>query len=152
VTPGKVRAAVPDDLTAIAHIVRTAYEPWVRSIGVRPAPLDSDYAALISRKVVYVHGDDEPTGVIVLVPEEDVLLIENVAVRPDRQGEGIGRTLLAFAELTARRGGRAAVRLYTHSEMAGNLELYESLGYEVTGHEPLDRGHRVHLRKDLLPS
>jgi GNAT superfamily N-acetyltransferase len=150
--PGTVRAAVADDLAAIEHIVRTAYAPWVRSIGVRPAPLDSDYAELISRGVVFVHGDDEPNGVIVLVPEEDVLLIENVAVRPDRQGEGIGRALLAFAELTALRGGRPAVRLYTHSEMAGNLDLYESLGYEVTGHGPLDRGHRVHLRKDLLPS
>lgn len=149
---GTVRTAVPGDLTAIEHIVRTAYEPWVRSIGVRPAPLDSDYAALITRGVVFVHGADEPTGVIVLVPEEDVLLIENVAVRPDRQGQGIGRTLLAFAEVTALRGGRAAVRLYTHSEMAGNLGLYEALGYEVTGHEPLDRGHRVHLRKDLHPS
>ena len=144
-----VRMAEPADRAAIEEIVEAAYQPWVRTIGVRPAPLDADYSVLISRGQVFVSGVGEPTGVIVLVPEPDVLLIENVAVRPDRQGEGIGRALLAFAETQARGSGRSAVRLYTHSAMASNVALYVRLGYVVTHREPLDIGHLVHLRKDL---
>ena len=148
---GTVRAAVRADRAAVEDIVRAAYEPWVRAIGVRPAPLDADYASLISQGSVFVCGTDELTGVIVLIPEEDVLLIENVAVRPDRQGEGIGQSLLAFAELQAQQSGRAAVRLYTHSEMASNIALYERLGYAVTHHQPVDREYLVHMRKDVGP-
>jgi GNAT superfamily N-acetyltransferase len=39
-------------------------------------------------------------GLIVLIEEADHVLVENVAVDPGRQGEGIGRALLAFAEGT----------------------------------------------------
>jgi len=146
-----VRSARPADRAAVEEIVHAAYEPWVRTIGVRPAPLDADYGALISGGLVFVCGADELTGVIVLVPEADVLLIENVAVRPDRQGEGIGRALLAFAEAEARGGGRPAVRLYTHSGMASNVALYERLGYVVTHRQPLDTGYLVHMRKQVAP-
>lgn len=146
-----VRMAGSADRAAIEQIVQAAYEPWVRTIGVRPAPLDADYGALISRGVVFVCGVGELTGVIVLVPEPDVLLIENVAVRPDRQGEGIGRSLLAFAEDQVRDSDRSAVRLYTHSAMASNVALYERLGYVVTHRQPLDVGHLVHMRKEVAP-
>jgi GNAT superfamily N-acetyltransferase len=144
-----VRTPQAADRAAIEEIVQAAYEPWVRTIGVRPAPLDADYGALISRRLVFVCGVGELAGVIVLVPEPDVLLIENVAVRPDRQGEGIGRTLLAFAEAQARGSGRSAVRLYAHSAMASNVALYERLGYLVTHRQPLDVGHLVHMRRDI---
>ncbi len=144
-----VRTAVSADRADVEGIVRAAYEPWVRTIGVRPAPLDADYGSLISRGLVFVCGADELTGVIVLIPEDDVLLIENVAVRPDRQGEGIGRTLVTFAEAEARGGGCSAVRLYTHSKMVSNVKLYEALGYVVTGHEPIDDGHLVHMWKTV---
>jgi len=137
------------DRAAVEEIVQAAYEPWVRTIGVRPAPLDADYGALISRGLVFVCGVGQLAGVIVLVPEPDVLLIENVAVRPDRQGEGIGQTLLAFAEAHARDSDRSAVRLYTHSAMASNVALYERLGYVATYRQPLDVGHLVHMRKDI---
>ena len=151
ITRDAVRAAVPADRAAVEDIVRAAYEPWVRLIGVRPSPLDADYASLIARGLVFVCGADELTGVIVLVPEDDVLLIENVAVRPDRQRAGIGRTLLAFAETQARRGGCAVVRLYTHSDMVSNIKLYGTLGYAVTDHEPVGHGYLVHMRKAVDP-
>lgn len=132
-------------------IVHRAYQPWVERIGARPAPLDADYASLIAAGSVYVTGASGPDGLIVLVPEEGVLLVENVAVRPDRQGQGTGRRLLAFAESEARRLGLGALRLFTHIGMPDNIQLYQSLGYVVTGYQPVDVGHLVHFRKDLDP-
>jgi ribosomal protein S18 acetylase RimI-like enzyme len=84
------------------------------------------------------------------VPEPEVLLVENVAVRPSLHGRGLGRRLLAFAEDEARRLGLPAVRLYTNEKMGRNIALYEKLGYEVTGRQPVgERGHIVLMHKDL---
>lgn len=146
-----VRPATPADRTAVEDVVHQAYEPWVARIGARPGPLDADYASLIAAGSVYVTGADDLDGLIVVVPEEGVLLVENVAVRPDRQGQGIGRRLLAFAESEAQRLGLGALRLFTHIGMTSNIQLYQALGYVVTGYQPVDVGHLVHFRKDLVP-
>ena len=77
-------------------------------------------------------------GLIVLVPEPVVLLVENVAVDPLFQGRGPGRTLLAHAEVTAREAGLPSLRLYTHRPMTANIALYEALGYTVTAPDTKD--------------
>lgn len=64
-----------------------------------------------------------------MVREPDHILIENVAVDPSRQGEGIGRTLLAFAEVYARKSRINTLRLYTNAAMTENLALYLRLDY-----------------------
>jgi GNAT superfamily N-acetyltransferase len=50
---------------------------------------------------------------IVLLPKPDHLLLDNIAVAPARQGSGLGRWLLAFAEAEAVRRGYGEIRLYT---------------------------------------
>lgn len=143
----RVRTATAADQAAVEEIVRAAYEPWAKSLGVRPQPLEADYAALIEAGHVFV--TDALDGLIVLVPEEDCLLIENVAVRPDRQGRGIGHRLMSFAEDHARALGLPALRLYTNEKMTSNIGLYASLGYRETAREPIGGGGRiVHMRKN----
>jgi GNAT superfamily N-acetyltransferase len=146
-----IRVAAATDRGAVEELVREAYRPWVPVVGGRPQPMDADYARLIADERVYVTGPAGagPDGLIVLVPEEDGLLVENVAVRPGLHGRGIGRRLLAFAEQEARRRGLPAVRLYTHERMTSNIDLYERLGYRQTGREPIGGGDLVHLRKPV---
>jgi len=144
-----VRPAVAADQGVVEDIVAQAYGPWVAELGGRPAPMDADYAALIAAGSVYVVGGPDVAGVIVLTAEPDVLVVDNVAVRPDRQGNGIGRELLAFAETTAERLDLPTIRLFTHAKMTSNIRLYESLGYNVTGRQPIEGGHLVHMRKRL---
>jgi ribosomal protein S18 acetylase RimI-like enzyme len=50
-------------------------------------------------------------AIIVLLPKPDFLLLDNIAVRRDCQGRGLGRQLIAFAEAEARRMGFAELRL-----------------------------------------
>src|SRR5205085_11913947 len=88
-------------------------------------------------------------AIIVLVPQPDHLLLDNIAVQPDRQGQGLGRRLIAFAEAEVRRLGFAELRLYTHEKMVENIALYKRLGFVETG-----RGHqsgydRVFMTKPL---
>jgi GNAT superfamily N-acetyltransferase len=97
--------------------------------------MDDDHGEQVRRGLVHVaeDGRDEDTaivGLIVLIEDGDRLLIENVAVDPDRQGEGVGRLLLDFAEDQARRAGIGTLTLYTHEKMTENIALYGRLGYE----------------------
>jgi GNAT superfamily N-acetyltransferase len=148
-----VRSAVPADRGAVERTVLAAYGHWAEVIGMRPLPMDADYGRLIREGHVFVVGPAD--GLIVLVPEDDVLLVENVAVRPSSQGRGVGRSLLAFAERRARLLGLPALRLYTNEKMTSNISLYTSLGYRLgyreTARELHAGRHTVHMRKDLPP-
>jgi ribosomal protein S18 acetylase RimI-like enzyme len=149
--PVTTRRATPADADALAEIASRAYLPYVERMGgLRPAPLDADYAASIARDVVWVavHGE-QVAGYVALVDEPAVTLLENVAVDPSRQGRGIGRLLIAIAEEHARATGTDAVRLYTHSSMRESRRLYARLGYAVVGRRSEDAFHRVFFEKRL---
>jgi ribosomal protein S18 acetylase RimI-like enzyme len=140
-----VRQATPTDQARVEEIVRAAYQPWVEVIGMRPLPMEADYAALTEAGQVWLLDD----GLIVLAPEDGVLLVENVAVHPDAQGRGLGRRLLAFAEERARLLGLPELRLYTNLKMLSNIALYERLGYVREAEESIQGRHAVHMRKRL---
>ncbi|MEV4168610.1 GNAT family N-acetyltransferase [Nonomuraea sp. NPDC049709] len=144
-----MRLAEQSDVVAVERLVRDAYTPWIEIIGMRPLPMEADYAALVAAG--RVHVTDGLEGLVVLVPEDGVLLVENVAVRPELHGKGIGRALMAYAEDEARRLGLRALRLYTNVKMAANIALYESLGYVETGREGVEGRAAVLMRKQLSP-
>src|SRR5260370_28733503 len=116
-----LRTARPEDRTAVEAIVNAAYSIYVERIGKPPGPMLDDYAGLIAAGAVTVLEDPEGAiaALIVLLPKSDHLLLDNIAVQPGRQGQGLGRRLIAFAESQARRLGYAELRLYTHETMTG---------------------------------
>ncbi len=133
-----MRPARPDEAEAVGALVEAAFSRHIAAVGGRPMPMDDDHAARITRGEQYVIDGDEPgtlAASIVLVEETDHLLVNNVAVAPDRQRQGHGRTLLAFAEDEARRRGLPEIRLHTHARMADNLIMYPRLGYVEAGRE-----------------
>lgn len=134
-----IRRAAPQNRKEVEAIVAAAYSPYVGRIGKPPGPMLDDYAALIARGAVSVlEADGLIAAIIVLLPKPDHLLLDNIAVRPDRQGQGLGRRLIEFAEAEARRLGYPELRLYTHEKMTENIALYRRLGFEGTG-----RGHQA---------
>jgi GNAT superfamily N-acetyltransferase len=147
-----LRTARPDDCAAVETIVNAAYSVYIGRIGKAPGPMLDDYSGLIASGAVSVLED--PDGVIaaliVLLAKPDHLLLDNIAVHPDRQGRGLGRRLIAFAESEALRlGYDLGLRLYTHERMTENIALYTRLGFRETG-----RGHdagydRVFMKKAL---
>src|SRR5207248_3702868 len=116
-----------------------------------PGPMLDDYAALIAAGAVSVleEADGVIAALIVLLPRPDHLLLDNIAVRPDRQGRGLGRRLVDFAESEARRLGYAELRLYTHATMTENIALYKRLGFEETGRGEQAGYDRVFMAKRL---
>ena len=79
------------------------------------------------------------------------MLIENVAVDPRWQREGLGRRLMAFAEDEARRRSLATMLLYTNERMVENIALYTRLGYLETERRPSAAGDStiVYMAKRL---
>ncbi|HLZ70954.1 MAG TPA: GNAT family N-acetyltransferase [Dehalococcoidia bacterium] len=137
-----IRPARQHDAVAAAACVTAAYELYLPRMGVRPAPMLADYAALIAAGHVWVLVEDNALrGLIVLIAEPDHLFIENVAVQPEAQGRGYGRRLLDFADAEARRLRLPELRLYTNELMTENLGLYAHLGY-VEVDRRLDGGYR----------
>jgi ribosomal protein S18 acetylase RimI-like enzyme len=146
----ELRRSRPDDVPAIGALVEAAYAPWATRVGRRPAPMDADHAGPVSEGGSWVaEADGRIAGVLEVRPERGHLLLEDVAVHPDRQGEGIGRALIAHAEALAVEAGLPEVRLYTNERMHENVALYAELGYQETGRGEQDGFRRVFLRKRL---
>ena len=57
--------------------------------------------------------------------------IEQVSVRPERQGEGIGASLVDEVRAWGGAAGRSAVTLTTFDDVPWNRPLYEHLGFTV---------------------
>lgn len=152
-TAGPVRTIRPAraaDLPRIQAIVAAAYAKYIPRMGKKPGPMLDDYAAHLREGTVWVlEAEAGVAGLVVLLPQADHLLLDNVAVDPAFGGRGIGRALIAFAEAEARRRGFAEIRLYTHETMSENIALYPRLGYEET-HRGEQAGYRrVFMRKRL---
>ncbi len=78
------------------------------------------------------------------------LLLENIAVLPAAQGQGIGSRLLALAENQARNLHLSEIQLYTNEAMTENLAYYPRHGYIETHRAEQDGFQRVFFRKRVI--
>jgi ribosomal protein S18 acetylase RimI-like enzyme len=146
----RIRAATAADVPAIVDIADQAYRDYIARMGKPPGPMLDDYSARVLEGAVSVLEEGAAiAGIIVLLPATNYMLLDNVAVSPARQGFGLGRRLLAFAEAEALRRGYHEIRLYTHQTMVENQRLYASIGYEETGRSTEAGYDRVFMHKQL---
>ena len=149
-SPVPLRRAADADAPAVRAVVRAAYAKYVPRMDREPMPMTADYARAVRTHQIWLAGDaPDIDAVLELVPHDDHLLVENIAVRPACQGAGLGRQLLDFAENEARRQGFDELRLYTHITMTENVTMYAHLGWEETHRGGQDGFERVFMRKFL---
>ena len=143
-----IRLATSADVAAVTQLVNDAYSIYIARNGKVPGPMRDDYSALVRDRRVHVLDEDATIfGVLVLIPERDAMLLDNIAVSPRAQGRGFGKILMQFAEDQARAAGFAAIRLYTQDIMTENIALYTRLGYVET-HRAKEIGlMRVYMTK-----
>ncbi|SDE18911.1 GNAT family N-acetyltransferase [Limimaricola pyoseonensis] len=145
-----IRPATAADAAEVRDCARRAYARYVAAIGREPAPMTADYAALIAAGEVHVAaGPDGLMGFVVFREDDGHMLLENVAVRPEAAGRGLGRRLIGRCEAAARDLGLPEIRLYTNARMADNLAIYPRLGYAETGRRHEDGFDRVFFAKRL---
>ncbi|MGW7068359.1 GNAT family N-acetyltransferase [Streptomyces sp. NPDC054855] len=144
----RIRLATAADVPAVKAVTDAAYHPYIERIGVVPVPMEADHAADVAAGRVYVTGDPV-VGVLVLVPHEDHLFLDSIAVHPEAAGQGVGRRLLAFVDERARSLGLPEVRLYTNALMWENQKIYPRYGYEMVERRVDGPYDRYHYRKRI---
>jgi GNAT superfamily N-acetyltransferase len=130
-----IRLSTPDDTTALIAIAD--------AIGFQPNELEelsemlSDYFSGDSDSDHFwiTDDDNEPIGVAYCEPERMTNRTWNLqllAIRPDRQGQGRGATLLRYVEqtLTARSGRMLLVETSGLPEFERTRAFYAKCGYE----------------------
>jgi GNAT superfamily N-acetyltransferase len=127
----ELRRATPADAKAVRDLSRAAYAKWVPLIGREPLPMTADYDRAIANHIIeLLEEGGQLLALIEMIQQEDHLLVENVAVRPDQQGKGLGEWLLQHAEGIARSLDLEEMRLYTNAAFTSNIAFYAKRGYE----------------------
>jgi ribosomal protein S18 acetylase RimI-like enzyme len=145
-----LRPAKPAEAPEVTELVNAAYGHYVERIGRRPGPMTEDYAEVIrDRQVTVAERGGAIAGVIVLTVTDEGFLIDNVAVHPTHRGTGVGRALLEFAEVEARRAGFDSIYLFTHEKMTENQALYARIGYVEYDRRSQGDFSLVYMRKQL---
>ncbi len=145
-----IRTAGTSDAPAVRALTCAAYAKWVPLLGREPLPMTVDYeAAVLTHRIDLAYAYDQLVGLVEMVFEPQHLLIENLAIHPDHQGQGFGRALLLHAQSVAKANSKPAVKLYTNSLFVANISFYLMSGYKIDRHEPFRGGTLVHMSKSI---
>lgn len=143
-----IETAVASDAAGIADCVTRAYQHYVELIGKPPGPMLDDYAKVIREHLVYVAKvNHRVVGALVLQEQDGEILLDNVAISPGFQGQGLGKRLISFAELQAQKLGYSSLSLYTHIKMTENIEIYKKMGYAEMERREVKGYQRIYFRK-----
>jgi N-acetylglutamate synthase-like GNAT family acetyltransferase len=109
------------------------------SSALRQTP-DSMAADAAAGALLLAEHDGTLVGCAFVRPKGDALYIGKLAVRPDLQGRGIGRALIAASHTEARARGLAVLKLQTRIELTENHAAFARLGFVKTA-EAAHPGH-----------
>lgn len=145
-----LRPARQQDANAVARCVMRAYQPYVARMGMPPAPMLHDYKTVIGHHEVWVAEEGWTLhGVLVMEKVDGALLLNNLAVDPDFQGQGTGMRLLALAERVACENGIERMHIYINEAMVESLVFYQKQGYREFQRRRDGGYHRIYLSKRL---
>lgn len=114
-----LRSAKEPDASKVATLVEAAYSHYVERIGILPRPMTDDYAQFIANQQVTVaesHGSIV-VGVIVLNVDEEGFLIDNVAVDPSHDGEGLKRLSSSLRKPKLARGVQFHLSVHSREDI-----------------------------------
>lgn len=147
----KIEPATLADVPQIEALVEAAYQHYIERMGQKPGPMVDDYAEHVRENIVFASRSQggEIVGLLVLIENADHMLLDNVAVDPSAQGQGLGKQLMNHAEQVTRERGFTEIQLYTHKKMVENQAIYKQIGYEEFERR-IEKGFtRVYMRKLL---
>lgn len=135
-TIARLRTAAAHELTA-----RFGDGPWSGETSERAALASMRHSrVLVARRSAAIVGTcrlarKKPWAIDVryFTPASCPLYLTDMAVRPDYQGRGVGRLLLAEAERVAHEAGADMIRLDAYDAEAGAGEFYGACGFTFAG-------------------
>lgn len=120
-----IRQLHAEDADGVAHVIRTSFDerlPWLAGIHTPEEDRDFVRSHLFDTCTLWGAEDDKIVGIIAFRPG----WVEQLYILPGRQGEGIGRALLAVAKEAS-----PELRLWTFQRNEGARAFYEREGFAV---------------------
>jgi ribosomal protein S18 acetylase RimI-like enzyme len=134
-----IRPATADDDAALRALDAATWAWWVTPGPDRPPGKPFFGVGEVPADVLVAEEGGEIVGYVALGPptrlesNRHVMGVRGLAVAPDHQSRGIGRTLLEAAAAEAGARGARRLRLRVLSANTGARALYESCGFVVEG-------------------
>ncbi len=145
----EIRPLRPDD--SLAELTALLHKAYARlgALGLNYTVVDQDEATTARRVAgghcLVAHVQGALAGTVLLQPtyaqndcayftRPGVAALHQFAVDPARQGQGVGRALMAAGEDWARTNGFRELALDTAEPATHLVTLYRSLGYEPVSH------------------
>lgn len=149
-TAARIRKANGADLAAIHDVEVSAADAFVRfgrplPDGSPPAPAAQWRAAMAADLAWVVEHGGEVVGFLAGRAAGEVLHIDEMDVRSDRQRRGLGRALLEAALKAAKGRGFASVTLTTYRDIPWNAPFYARAGFQE-----LEEGNIDERLSDIL--
>lgn len=136
----QVTPATAADVEACAQIGAEAFVhdrfhadqrlPAERADALKAAWVRNDMNGRADASLVTRDAAGRPTGFVLCLKQEDIAIIDLIAVSPACQGRGLGRALMLGAMRHYAGPGRR-IRLGTQAANGASIRLYESLGFAV---------------------
>ena len=138
----KLMKAELSDMEAILQLQYTAYQSEAELVGdytIQPLTQTIDEITNEFNKGVILKAVINGTiiGSVRAYADDDTVYVGKLIVRPDHQGKGIGKRLLAAIESKIH---RKRFELFTSSKNERNLGLYEKSGYKRCREETSEAG------------
>lgn len=147
-----IRRAEISDVQSIKRIADNAYRLYVARLGRKPAPMVADFANHILNDWVIVFEQAVVLGYAVLLVDGQSALLDNIAVDPSTQQQGVGKALINHVEQHLLKLNHQHYDLYTNLVMVENLRWYQKLGFIETRRIEEKGFKRIYLRKQLGPA
>jgi len=125
-----IREARPDEIEVLIPLLRQAEE----SEGALRWSL-----ANLSDAVYRADDDDQLIGAATMQWRADPCELIELAVAPERQGQGVGRAIVTWLLAEARRRGKRQMLVGTANSSIGNIAFYQKCGFRMD-----------HVRKDYF--
>lgn len=124
----RIRPADVDDYRAIVDVDLSAFPtPWNLSERMLRLALDQ------AQNVSVAEQDGRVVGYQLTTPSHAGAHLARLAVRPDAQGHGIGRALVARLIAEDQRLGHGELSVNTQEDNHASLAVYTRLGFRPTG-------------------
>ncbi|KSV79777.1 hypothetical protein N185_01215 [Sinorhizobium sp. GW3] len=140
-----IRPTRESDLSLLPAIERSSGEvfrtvpelAWIADDDVQSAEAHREFLRT-GLSVVMVDASDRPIAFLCATVADDAMHIWQLAVEAERQGQGLGRTLMLAAIAHARVTSCAAVTLTTFRDLAWNEHFYRKFGFVTLDAGELD--------------
>lgn len=139
--PVVIGPALPVDSAAIVALIHRAFAPYRGMLQPEPSALaetvEQIEAAMATGAVLVARRDGRITGCVSVQPCGDSAYAGRLSVEPDAHGTGIGRALMAEAEVLARRMEAARLRVDVRLALVRNRAFFRALRF-------IEGAHRCH--------